>query len=164
MKVSFVHLPEEAQIELAQYTIVPGFRVVSAASLPSALPQAFREKIDVAMLIAQQTSTGGLYMVFNNYRIDVKARAVDQEPFAVIQHTTGIGSVGMYVHHGVWPGRTFIPSTGLWDSIDRYGIGNFYLANPIGGKTSGPLEELSVGDRSAFNIVMNYIRGSPTAL
>ncbi len=164
MLINFEPLSEKAQNELSEYAIVPGFRVVSAASIPSALPQRFREKIDSAVLIAEPTSTGALYLVFNNYRVDEKARAVDQEPFAVVMHTTGIGSVGMYVHHGDWPGRTFSPPPELWTNIDRYGIGNYFLSYPIGGKTSGALEELSPGDRNAFSAVIKHVRRGPVLL
>ena len=100
MWFNIVPLSVEAQDELSQYSMSPGFRVVSAASLPHALPLGFREKVDSAVLITQPTSTGGLYLVFNNYRVDIKPRVIDREPFAVIQSTTGVGSLGVFVHHG----------------------------------------------------------------
>jgi hypothetical protein len=103
-------------------------------------------------------------MVFNNYRVDFRAQMVNQEPFAIIYHTTGVGSVGMFVHHGDWPELSFLPPASLWTSIDRYGIGDFFLAQPVGGKTSGSLDKLSGGDQSAFFAVVDLIRRSPPVL
>jgi hypothetical protein len=65
----------------------PGWRVVAGRELPSVFPDRFRAKIDSALIIAAPTSTGGTYLAFSANRIDLKARALDIEPFGVIVHS-----------------------------------------------------------------------------
>lgn len=160
MWASYFQLSDESQEELSRYVLPSGYRVVSAASLPSAFPRSFREKIDSAVLIAQPTSTGGIYMAFNNLRIDVNDRTVDQHPFGFFIHTTGIASVGVFVHHGNWIGRTVQPPPELWTRIANSGIGDYFYSFPPAGKLSGPLADLPTDHRQAFDAAILYLRKS----
>lgn len=83
-----------------------GWRILPQERLPSVLPSEFRNKIDSAVMVAAPTSTGGTYLVYNNLRVDQKSRAIDQDPFALIVHSTGPSPNGVLIHHGEWEGRT----------------------------------------------------------
>lgn len=110
------------------------------------------------MLIASPTSTGGIYLVFNNYRIDYKTGMIDQQPFAIIPHTTGMASMGCFVNHGDWEGRSFAPPADFWVHVRESGVGNYFFSLPLAGKISGSLDELPAGDRNAFYEITERIR------
>ncbi len=42
---------------------VGSWRLVPGADLPTVFPESFRRKIDAALVIAEQTSTGDVYLV-----------------------------------------------------------------------------------------------------
>lgn len=165
IKPVFVGISEEHQAELEDYISPPGWRMISWDSLPGVFPLRYREKLDSAILIAAHTSTGGAFMTFNLQRVDFKDRAVDQDVFALIVHSTGIPSVGMFLYHGDWPGRTIYPPDDFWTKIDESGIGNYYLAHPPAGITMGTLDQLSADNLDAFNAFVKTYRlnfpGSP---
>ena len=136
--------------------------MLSQGSIPTVFPVDFREKLDSGVMIAAPTSSGGTYVVFNALRVDPRDRAVDQEPFAIIVHSTGAAASGMFLHHGDWEGRTEHPSREFWSQVDDSGIGNFFLANPPSGLSSGTLDQLSDGHREAFESAISYLRSSNT--
>jgi hypothetical protein len=136
-----------------------GWRLIPKESLPSVLPPEFRKKIDSAVMIAAPTSTGGTYLVYNNLRVEQKARAVDQEPFALIVHSTGPSPNGVLIHHGKWEERTItdIPKE-FWDHVSESGVGNYYYAHPPAGLSCGTLDKLPEGHRKAFDRIVARIR------
>jgi hypothetical protein len=159
-KPSWIRLTPSQQQELDSIVKTPGWTIIARESMPSIFPPPFRDKIDSAVLIAAPTSTGGTYLAFNAIRVDYKDRALDQEPFAVIVHSTGADSEGMFLHHGNWAGRTVHPSTTFWDRVDESKIGSYFLAFPPSGMTSGTLDQLPEGYKNAFAEVTAWIRRS----
>ena len=157
-KPSRISLSASQQNEIARYGVMPGFRYLRKESLPSVFPQDLREKMDSAVMIVAPTSTGGVYLVFNARRVDPKDRAIDQEPFVIISHSTGPSFSGMFVHHGDWQGRTEKPPQEYWDHVEESGIGNYFLSNPPAGRLSGTLAQLSEGDYGAFQTAITMIR------
>ena len=162
-KSSWVSLSSTQRDELHRFAQLPGWRLVSSESIPTIFPSAFRSKLDSGVMIAAPTSSGGTYLVFNARRVDFKDRAIDQEPFAVIVHSSGPDPSGMFLHHGDWEGRTETPYSSFWSQVDESGVGDYFLANPPSGRTSGSLDELSRGDRGAFETAIRYLRSSNTA-
>lgn len=160
LKAVFAGISEEHQAELERYVSPPGWRTISWSSLPSVLSLPYREKLDSAILIAAPTSTGGAYMTFTLQRVDIKDRAVDQDVFGLIVHSTGVASVGMYVYHGDWPGRTIYPPTEFWAKIDESGIGDYYLTYPPAGIARGTLDQLPGDHRDAFNAFVAVYRSN----
>ena len=114
--------------------------------------------MDGAVMIAAPTSTGGTYLVFNARRVDTKDRAIDQEPFAIINHSTGPSSAGMFIHHGDWEGRTETAPQEFWDHVEESGIGDYFFSNPPAGLLSGTFAQLPKGDRGAFEQAIILIR------
>lgn len=157
-KPSWLNLTLTQQQELDAFSRMPGWRLLSKESLPTVFPQSFREKLDSGIVIAAPTSSGGTWLVFNALRVDSRDQAIDQEPFAIIVHSTGAASSGMFLHHGDWPGRTESPPSGFWDRVQESGIGNYFYSNPPSGLTSGDLYQLPPGHREAFEKVTAYHR------
>ncbi len=155
---SWLTLSDSQRAEMEKYRMPDGWRVVSQASLPTVLFEGFRNQVDTAVLIAQRTSTGGAWLVFNARRVDARAGAIDQEPFAIIVHSTGANASGMLLHHVNWPGRTSPVPTDFWYEVRTSGIGDYFQAHPPLGKLSGSLAELPPGDRAAFDQVTRYYR------
>lgn len=155
---SWVSRSAEQRQEINALLQPPGWRLLPTVDLPSAFPATFREKIDSALVIAEPTSTGGTYLVINARRVELKAQAVDIEPFGVIVNSTGSSTSGAFIHHGAWEGRTELPPTDFWDQVEQSGIGNYYLTNPPAGAQSGTLDQLPVGDRGAFDAVVRELR------
>ena len=157
-KSNSINLRSEQQDELDRLLRPSGWRLLPGRDLPSVFPASFRAKIDSALLIAAPTSTGGTYLAFSANRVDLKARAIDIEPFGVIVHSTGSSPSGVFIHHGTWEGRTTDPPPGFWEEASRSGIGEYFLTNPPEGLRSGTLEQLPRGHRGAFDAVIREIR------
>ena len=113
-KPNWIDLSNSQQDELNRFVHAPGWRVVVGNELPSVFPERFRAKIDSALIIAAPTSTGGTYLAFSATRVDLKAGALDIEPFGVIVHSTGTGPSGVFIHHGTWKDRTQYPPDAFW--------------------------------------------------
>jgi len=138
-----------------------GWKRLSQESLPSILPSDLRKKVDTAVMIAAPTSTGGTYLVYNNLRVDHKAGAIDQHPFALIVHSTGPSASGMLIHHGKWKERTTNPPKAFWDHVNESGVGNYFYTNPPSGLSSGTLDQLPENHREAFEHIITRIRSGP---
>lgn len=158
MKEIWFNLSSTQQDELNQYSRQPGWRVLSKRELPSVFPDSLRAKIDSALAITAETSTGGTYLVFSALRVDSKDRAVDMQPLGLIVHSTGVSSSGVFLDHGDWPGRSEPAPLEFWEQVDTYGIGDYFYARPPAGKTSGDLTELPIQHRGAFRASVQAIR------
>ncbi len=157
-KPSWLNLRSEQQDELDLLLRPPGWRLVPGSELPSVFPDSFRAKIDSALVIAQQTSTGGTYLAFSANRVDLRAQAIDIEPFGVIVHSTGPSPSGVFIHHGSWEGRTEYPPPAFWDEVSKSGVGQYFLANPPANLHEGTLTQLPKGHREAFEALVREIR------
>lgn len=100
----------------------------------------------------------GVYLVINNYRVDFNTKSIDQQPFAVVSHSTGMGSVGCFVNHGNWEGRSFAPPPDFWVRVAESGVGNYFFSVLPPGKLAGGLDELPKGDRNAFEYIVKVIQ------
>jgi len=123
---SWINLSGTQQDELHTCVPTPGWRLVPGSELPSLFPDTFRTKIGSAVVIAAPTSTGGAYLVFSANRVDVKAGALDIEPFGVILHSTGPGPSGAFIHHGTWADRTQDPPEAFWAEVSQSDIAQYF--------------------------------------
>jgi len=130
----------------------------AAGCLPSVFPARLRDKIGAALVIGAPTSTGGAYLVYSAHRVDRPAQAIDIEPFGLIVHSTGPSASGVYLHHGVWEGRTHYPPPEFWDDVAQSGIGAYYMTQRPMNLRTGTLAQLPTGDRNAFDAVVRQIR------
>jgi hypothetical protein len=157
-KPNWINLSSSQRDELDRFVHPPGWRLVAWSELPSVFPERFRAKMDSALIIAAPTSTGGTYLAFSANRIDLKARALDIEPFGVIVHSTGPGSSGVFIHHGTWEDRSQYPPDAFWTGVSQSGVAQYFLASPPGSRSAGPLTELPKGHAGAFEAIVGQIR------
>ena len=155
---SWINLSSTQQDELHTFVPAPGWRLVPGRELPSLFPETFRAKIDSAVVIAAPTSTGGTYLVFSANRVDLKARALDIEPFGVIVHSTGPAPSGAFIHHGTWADRTQYPPEPFWVDVSQSGIAQYFLASPPASRSAGRLAELPKGHAGAFEAIVRELR------
>jgi hypothetical protein len=116
IKATWFTLSADQQRDLDERAKSPGWRVVGGQELPAVFPEALREKIDSAVVVATPTSTGGTYLVYSANRVDYKPQKIDIQPFGLIVHSTGPSSSGVFLDHGNWEGRTASPPAGFWAS------------------------------------------------
>lgn len=158
MPESWRQLTTDQQAEFEEIMPESGWRVIPGSELPSVFPYDFQSKLDSALVIVEPTDTGGTYLVTNAVRLDFKDKALDQEPFGLIVSDTGAGSIGVFIHHGTWSGRTEHPPEEFWEEATSSGIGNYFLAVPPSGSMLGSLDELPKGHRGAFDAVVESLR------
>lgn len=161
-KPSFVPLSADQRAELEAYAAASssGWYLISHDSIPKAFAQSLREKVDSALLIVSGSPSATTYLVFDALRVDKKAGLIDQEPFAVAVTGSGASAGGVFVHHGSWESRSFAPPDDFWQTVQSSGVGNYFLANPPAGKTSGSLSELPFGSAGAWDAVITHVTGS----
>jgi hypothetical protein len=154
---SYISLRPDQQAEIVELATTEGWRIVSRDSLPSVFPDSFRAKLDSAVLIVSGSVSGTTTLVCNASRVDTRAHAIDQEPFAVVVYPSGVSSGGMFVHHGDWPDRTSPAPDGFWNHVRVSGVSNYFSSHPPEGVTSGPLATLPIGQKHAFDAVVSRI-------
>jgi len=156
---SWINLSGTQQDELHTCVPTPGWRLVPGSELPSLFPDTSRTKIGSAVVIAAPTSTGGAYLVFSANRVDVKAGALDIEPFGVILHSTGPGPSGAFIHHGTWADRTQDPPEAFWAEVSQSDIAQYFRTSPPASRSAGPLTEFPKGHAGAFEAIVRELRG-----
>jgi hypothetical protein len=157
-KPNWINLSSDQQDELGRFVHAPGWRVVAGSELPSVFPERFRAKIDSALIVAAPTSTGGTYLAFSANRVDLKARALDIEPFGVIVHSTGPGPSGVFIHHGTWEDRTQYPPDAFWTGVSQSGVAQYFLISPPANRSAGLLTGLPRGHAGSFEAIVRQIR------
>ena len=128
------------------------------SQLPSVFAPGFQDKLDSALAISAETSTGGTYLVAEAFRVDFKDQSNDQEPFCLIVRPVGEASEGVFLHHGDWKGRSVSPPEGFWEEIEVSGVGDYFFSRPPPGRLEGSLQELPPGYLGAFNSAVREIR------
>lgn len=96
-----------------------GFHILMSTDLTPILPSGLHRMINSAVLMVEPTSSGGTYVLVNNNRVDKPAWAIDQEPFGAIIDSTGARSVGLFLHHGNWAGRSSTSDSRLLEAHRR---------------------------------------------
>jgi hypothetical protein len=109
-------------------------------------------------MIVSGTSSNATILVCNALRVDARARAIDQEPFAVAVSGSQAPVSGVFVHHGSWVSRSFDPGDRFWSAVSQSQVGNYFLANPPSGSTSGTLDTLPFGSNGAFRSALDALR------
>lgn len=150
---NYVLMSDEQIAEIEEFLSTfggDGFKIVSNLDLPDAIPDGLVSKIDSAMVIVSGSEAVQTVAVWNNFRVDERPQSIDEHPFAVILISGSVFPSGSIVDHGDWPGRTSPITPEMSAHIHSSGIGDYFLANPPEGVSSGSLEELSDGKKEAF--------------
>ena len=151
-KVNLFSLSTSERAEIEERIGQAGWRRLHPDHAPSFIPKSLRGRSVEIVEVTAPTSTGGTVVMYNAHRIDARDRATDHEPFIVTVHASGVSTIGHFVHHGDWEGRSApiaIPSD-FSGEVTSSGIAEYYRAQPMSGNSSGPLSELRGGDAAAF--------------
>jgi hypothetical protein len=144
---------EELKSLFPQDTSEPWFKVIPKEQIPGVFPESFREKLDHAVVMGSGDVSGNVYLVLNARRVDLKASAIDEEPFGVVFDNGVPSESGVFIHHGDWDGRTEsrVPPH-FWEHVAASGIGNYYPPPSLLPNSSGSLHEIqTTSNLSAFN-------------
>jgi len=147
------------------------YRVLPQDEIPSVFPAAFREKCDHAVMMVSDVTEGTRFtgeavastvVVCNAQRVDTRAGAIDQEPFAIAVVGDEPAPSGVFVHHGSWEGRTETAlARGFWDYVEESGVGDCFPFQDLPEGAAGPLDDLrEAGHGSAFRTaIAKYTEG-----
>lgn len=102
-----------------------------------------------SVLVMASASANFSVFVANIIRVDMRASALDQEPYiAVFDHSASAASGG-FVHHGNWSGRTTLPGKEFFDGLSASGIQAHFPLADMPPSSSGRLDELKVDSQKA---------------
>ncbi len=78
------------------------------SELPDIIAQGLKDKSHSVLMMASGIASGEgtAYFVANIIRLDSKAHAYDQQPFAIPFVGGEFAGSALMIHHGNWPGRT----------------------------------------------------------
>ena len=155
-KLNWLLLDADQQAGLTSLSKSPGWRIVPPREVAPVLPSGLVPKLDSVMVIPEPTSTGGVYLILNTFRVD--GEEMDQQPFGVIVSSTGASSSGVWVNHGQWDERTVDLPDDFVDVVSNSSIGSYYYANPPLGVLEGSLDQLSGGHRQACAKITGLLR------
>jgi hypothetical protein len=137
----------------------PWFKVIPQEQIPGVFPPSFRAKMDHAVVMGSGNPSGRVYLVLNAHRVDLKASAIDQEPFGLVFDNGDPSDSGVFIHHGGWAGRTEsgVPHE-FWRYVATSGIGNYYPPPSLQPGSSGSLHDLEQkGNLNAFNQTLKML-------
>jgi hypothetical protein len=164
-KTSFIPLTSDKAVELQSLLpadpSIPWYSVIPQEKIPSVFPESFRSKLDHAVVMGSGDASGRIYLVINAQRVDIKASAIDQEPFGIVFDNGNPGQSGVFVHHGSWSGRTESSiSPEFWEHVAASGVGNYYPPPSLPSGTSGQLNDLgTTSNIEAFNQTLKTMIG-----
>ena len=162
MKASMHSLTSTEQAEFEALSrglgIDAGYKWLSPAEYPTAIPASLREKFPSALLMWERTSSGCTQIVCNGIRLDAKANALDQEPFGVVVYSSGVSTGGVFIHHGSWDNRTVQITSEVTQTLESTGLGNYFPLGEVPSQSSGPLSDMSrTSHEGAFNAVISQL-------
>lgn len=137
------------------------YNVISPDLVPSIIPQALKDKADSVLVMASGTMDNGgtAYYVANIHRIDFKATAIDQQPFALAFVGGEAAGSACMVQHGNWSGRTTEPPVHFWNQIRASGLGYCFSFSEMPSTTSGQLVDLMLNSHKiAFEISVKQVK------
>lgn len=137
----------------------PTYLIVPQEQIPSVY-DAFRQKLDSAVVMSSTTPQGTVFVGINALRVDEKAHAIDQDPFGIAFLSTGPMPSGVFIHHGGWSGRTEtkVPP-GFWDVVLASGVGNQFPHTILPTNSTGPLSTLAgTSHDGALNAVFKKLK------
>jgi len=140
-----------------------GFRWLDPSSMPSAVPESLRAKFVSGLLMWEQNSSGCTYLVCNGVRLDERANALDQEPFALAVRPAGTSTSVMFCHHGDWTNRTTAITAQVRDVLESTSLSNYFPLGEVPATSSGPLSALrGTSHEGAFRRSLWGFRGDST--
>lgn len=149
---------EEFEQIAKNYNSSSGYKWFSSSQIPSAIPEALRNKLPSAMLMWERNSSSSAFLVFNNIRLDQKDNSLDQEPFGIVVNSSGASTYGIFIHHGDWHNRTTPITPEVLKILESTSLGNYFPLGEVLQSSSGPLTDLkNTSHEGAFNAMINKL-------
>jgi hypothetical protein len=140
MKSQFFPLEKEKVNEIQNICSPNRYCVLDQDSIPSVIPEKLKQKCRGAVVVASTCDTGVVYCI-NLQRVDLKDKAIDQMPYAVVTVPDNAAS-SCLLHHSDYQGRTTHPDNSFLQMVNASGIEQYkQLQEPLPHK-EGPLSEL----------------------
>ena len=140
MKCQFFHLEKEKVEEVRRVCDPGNYCVLSQASIPSVIPDGLKGKCQEAVVVASTCDMGVVYCI-NLQRIDVKDKAVDQMPFALVA-VPNMAASSCLLHHADYEGRTSHPDESFWQMVNASGIEEYVQLPESPPSRKGPISTL----------------------
>ncbi|MBU3958844.1 MAG: hypothetical protein KKE91_03180 [Candidatus Omnitrophica bacterium] len=140
MKRQFFHLEEDKVEEVRKVCKAGEYRVLNQASIPSVIPKNLKAKCPEAVVLASTCDTGVVYCI-NLRRIDIKDKAIDDMPYALVAAPNNAAS-SCLLHHADYEGRTTYPDNEFWQMVNASGIEEYVQLPESPPNRHGPLSEL----------------------
>ena len=137
---------------------------MSKEEIPSFVPAGLHSKLDGGVFIVSGSSSGMTFLMYGGERVDYPDNAVDIQPFGAVVTPSGAGPTMAVIHHGGWPERSIDLPADYVQVMSGCSAGNYFFARPPEGKTSGSLDELSDGQRFAFERIVGALVKKSSAL
>ena len=137
------------------------YAVIPQEGIPSPFSPILQGKCDHAIVMVSADVTGAsAVLVCNAQRVDLKASAIDQEPFGIAVTGEDAAPAGLFLHHGGWEGRTESKlGEHFWQCVEESGIGNIFPFQDLPSDSSGPLDDLRPTSHGrAFRQVVDRLR------
>jgi hypothetical protein len=155
---SSIELDSKQRQEIEMIVSPGSFRILAQSEFPSFIPKALGDKCEV-VIIAASSGHDKTYIMCDCHRVDAKASCIDREPLLAIITTSGAHSVATFAHHGDWCGRSYNPPEDYWIKVKASGIGACYGSSIPADVRHGALGDLSAGEKSTFEAVIEGIVG-----
>jgi hypothetical protein len=159
MRYDFFDITQEQRGVWEELCPVNKYRIVPATAIPGIVPAGLLVKVHSVLVIGSATPDGMAYYMANLNRVDLRDRAIDQQPFGLaFVGTMPVGS-GCLIQHGNWPGRTSYPMPDFWSQIQASGLRAYYPLTELPADPAGPVSALARSSQgSAFGILVEQLR------
>ena len=140
MKCQFFHLEKEKVDEVRNICSPGTYCILGQDSLPSVIPENLKEKCLAAVIVASTCDAGVVYYI-NLQRIDLKDKAIDQMPFALVA-VPNMAASSCLLHHADYKGRKTHPDETFWQIVNASGIEEYVQLPESPPSREGPISEL----------------------
>ena len=159
MKYSWIPLSAESRRAWDEVCPVGEYRVIQASDVPSVVPSALVDKGHSVLIMASGSPSGTAYYMVNINRLDIKDRAIDQEPFGLAFVGEDPVASGCFIHHGTWDGRTRAIPQGFVEGIAASALDSCHAVTSIPSEPAGKIGDLQIASQqTAFHHLVGQLR------
>ena len=165
-QIQFIELTKDQRAEcerLSRASASGWWRMSKEEMIPSFVPAGLHPKLDGGVFILSGSASGSTFLMYGAERIDYPDNAVDIQPFGAIVSPSGASPTMAVIHHGGWPERSIELPPDYVEVMSGRSAGNYFFARPPEGKISGSLDDLSDGQRFAFERIVKALSEKSSA-
>ncbi|MCK4302846.1 MAG: hypothetical protein KAY24_01255 [Candidatus Eisenbacteria sp.] len=159
MKHSWIPIRTETRRAWEEVCPVGEYRVIQASDVPSVIPSALVDKGHSFLIMASVSTSGPAYYMVNINRLDIKDRAIDQEPLGLAFVGEDPVASGCFIHYGTWDGRTRAIPQGFLDAITASSLDSCHAVTSIPSEPAGKISDLQISSqRTAFRRLVGQLQ------